>query len=369
MANEYVINVPLNLVNNEIRNAVLQNLSVAPTGVAGLAYYNTSLNAGYVYNGTAWIPMDATKATGIPISALAVDPLNRANQTGTQLSSTISDLATTVQGYSLNLFAPPAGNVSFASFNITNLANPVSAQDAATKSYVDTAVQSSAAGIAGKAAVVAVATTNIATLSGLTTTVDGVALNTAGERVLLTAQTTASQNGPWVVSSGAWTRPTTDSNNELETGAMWLVEQGTVNAASQWWLNSPVAGIVITPGTTAIGIVKFNASPVYTAGNGLTLTAGQFSVGQGLGILSTAGQVAIDTSVVARKYSVTIGDGTTTSFTITHNLGTLDITVALRNISTGNLEYASFTAATTNTATVVFSVAPAASSYRVTCIG
>lgn len=49
-----------------------------------------------------------------------------------------------------------------------------------------------------------VSTTNIATLSG-TASIDGISL-VAGQAVLLTAQTTSSQNGIWIIASGAWTR-------------------------------------------------------------------------------------------------------------------------------------------------------------------
>jgi hypothetical protein len=45
----------------------------------------------------------------------------------------------------------------------------------------------------------------VASLSGLLV-IDGYQ-TVAGDRVLLTAQSTASQNGVWVAASGAWTRP------------------------------------------------------------------------------------------------------------------------------------------------------------------
>jgi hypothetical protein len=63
--------------------------------------------------------------------------LARANHTGTQTASTISDLATTVQGYALSSFAAPSSDVSLNSHKITNLTDPTGAQDAATMTYVD----------------------------------------------------------------------------------------------------------------------------------------------------------------------------------------------------------------------------------------
>ncbi len=52
----------------------------------------------------------------------------------------------------------------------------------------------------------AAATTNVASLSGLATTVDGVALNTAGMKVLLPFQTTVTTKGLYSIAAGAWTK-------------------------------------------------------------------------------------------------------------------------------------------------------------------
>ena len=46
------------------------------------------------------------------MAALTVDPTQRANHAGTQLASTISNLAVTVQAYSLSSFAAPVANVA-----------------------------------------------------------------------------------------------------------------------------------------------------------------------------------------------------------------------------------------------------------------
>lgn len=66
------------------------------------------------------------------------------------------------------------------------------------------AVTDSKASLANKPSLAVVATTNQA-LSGLPT-IDGVTV-ADGTMVLLSAQGTGSQNGPWIAHSGAWTRP------------------------------------------------------------------------------------------------------------------------------------------------------------------
>jgi hypothetical protein len=49
-------------------------------------------------------------------------------------------------------------------------------------------------------------TVNVASLSGLAQTIDGVALNVAGKRVLLKNQSSAGNNGLWSVASGTWSK-------------------------------------------------------------------------------------------------------------------------------------------------------------------
>ena len=228
MARKFLTHI--DLAKNEIQNAVLQVLGSAPsTPAAGQMYFDSAANAPQWRNAanTAWINV-----------------LARSSHTGTQTASTISDFDTQVRTSRLDQMAAPTAAVSMNSQRLTNVADPTSAQDAATKGYVDSAVN----GTDWKQSVRVASTANIATLSGLLT-VDGVTL-VAGDRVLVKDQTTGSQNGIWVAASGAWARATdADANAEVTAGLAVMVTEGTTNADSQWRLttNDP---IVI--GTTAM---------------------------------------------------------------------------------------------------------------------
>lgn len=105
--------------------------------------------------------------------------------------------------------------------------------------------------------VVAVATTNLA-LTGLQT-VDGVTL-AAADRVLLTAQTTASQNGVYAAAAGAWVRSTPeDTAAGMRDGSVWYVTGGT-QAGSFWRLNGAVTPGVDNASIALVGINDIHSS-------------------------------------------------------------------------------------------------------------
>ena len=71
---------------------------------------------------------------------------------------------------------------------------------------------------------------NVAALTG-TITVDGVSL-VAGDRVLLTAQGTGSQNGVWVVQAGAWARPDDFGVGQAFAGTIVTIDGGIASRGS-----------------------------------------------------------------------------------------------------------------------------------------
>ena len=266
----------------------------------------------------------------------------------------------------LHDFAVATASVDLNSQKITNLAAPTDPTDAANKGYVDAAV----VGIDWKASV-RVATTAAVTLATAFEngdTLDGVTLAT-GNRVLVKDQADGSENGIYTVNaSGAPTRATdADTAAEITASFAVFVEEGTVNADSAWTLTN---NGTVTVGTTVLVFTQFTGLGQITAGAGLTKAANTLDVGAGAGITVNANDVAIDTAVVVRKYAVNLGDGSATSYTITHNLGTRDVTVALYEAASPYAEVlADVEHTTTNTITVKFSVAPTADQFRVAVQG
>lgn len=163
------------------------------------------------------------------VDAAQAAAVSRANHTGTQLSATISNFDTSVRTSRLDQMAVPTNPVSMGSQRITSVADPSSAQDAATRAYVDNAVSGLASGLQFKG-VVKVATAAAITISNPGTAVfDGVTL-TNGDLALLYGQSTGSQNGPYVFNGSGvgMTRALNwDTSGEAQVGSFWVVTQGT----------------------------------------------------------------------------------------------------------------------------------------------
>jgi hypothetical protein len=120
-----------------IANDTIVNADI--NSAAGIAYsklnINQSITSADIVNG-AIINDDINDSAAIALSKLATDPLARANHTGTQLASTVSNFDTQVRTSKVTDLAAPTSSFSMNSQKITNLANPVDNGDAVSLGYL-----------------------------------------------------------------------------------------------------------------------------------------------------------------------------------------------------------------------------------------
>ena len=214
------------------------------------------------------------------------------------LHDAVTDFDAGVQTNRLDQMAAPTASVSFNSQTITDVADPVNDQDAATKLYVDTVAQ----GLDPKDAARAGTTGNI-TLSG-TQTVDGVAL-VAGDRILVKDQTTQSENGIYEVAAGAWSRTEDADTWDKLVSAFIFVSEGTTNADSGFVMTADAGG---TLGTTAVTWSQFSGAGQIEAGAGMTKTGNRLDVvGTANRIVVNADDIDIDANYVGQTSITTLG--------------------------------------------------------------
>jgi hypothetical protein len=260
-------------------------------------------------------------------------------------NKTIVAGSNTISGITTAMFA--ANVVDTDSTLAANSATRLPAQSA-VKSYVDNFIT----GLKWKTSVrvATVVAGTFATSFAAGQVVDGVTLVLA-DRLLLKTQVTGSQNGLYSVTAGTPTR-VLDADTAAEIASCTvMVEEGTVNADTQWTCTNN-ASVVL--GTDAITFAQIAGAGTYSAGFGLTLTGNSFALTDAelvaiAGLTSAADKLAYFTGLgtaaltdftsVARTLVSqttqalmrTTGLGLGTSATV--NTGTSGATIPLLNVA------------------------------------
>lgn len=323
-------------------------------------------------------------------------------------TSKIANFDTQVRTSRLDQMAAPTASVSLNSQKITGLADGTAATDAATVGQI----QAASNGLDVKASVRVATTANITIASDLNAgdTVDGVTL-ADGDRVLVRAQSTTSENGIYVAGSSPARATDADGSGELSGGSFVFVEEGTTQADTGWVVTSNGP---ITIGTDPIVWAIFSRAGELVAGDGLTKTGATlavdssvarttgatftgkveaahgsdpaFKVGTGHGsgaafdansegkivnlVDPTSAQDAatkayVDSQASAGSYATDVGNGSATTITVTHNLGTRDVIVQVYETSSPYAEVLVEARRTTTSAVdLIFATAPTSNQYR-----
>jgi hypothetical protein len=382
----------------------------APAGpAAGQAWYNTAASPPQlqVYSGSAWVPAmlvagivtDAMVAAGAAIAesklSLATDAVAGTGSRRTLGAGAQQAMAGNATLATISAASAPAAAVAFGGQRATGVADPSSptSQDAATANWVTSQITAGVTGQDWKQSVAAATAAALAAstyLAGTITatgngalTVDGVAA-VAGMRILVKDEATAANNGVYAVSSAggsgaAWvlTRAADAASSSQVSGGMTVPVDagGTANAGTVWLL---ATAETVTIGTTALPFTQIGAGGTsYSAGAGLTLAGNVFALV--IPVTVASGGTGATTAAGARGNlgapglynSAAIGDGSATTFTVTHNLNDATPMVTVWDVSGASPVQVEcdVTAPTVNTVSLAFAAAPAASSVKCTVVG
>ena len=231
----------------------------------------------------------------------------------------ISDFDAGVRTNRLDQMAAPTASVSLNSQTITNVADPVNAQDAATKGFVEATSQ----GLDVKDSCVAATTGNITISTALNNgdTLDGVTLST-NDRVLVKDQSTASQNGIYVVGSSPARAADLAAGSDA-AGMFTFIEQGTVNADNGFVCTSNKGSAVV--GTNNLTYAQFSGAGQITTADGLQKSGNTISVDLKAngGLVIESAEIALDLAASSITGTLPVTKLTSLTSTVTE-LNVLD---------------------------------------------
>lgn len=305
-----------------IINLVVDPRSSAPSSPAeGQIYYNITDDVIYFYNGTSW------QTFGDIISVLT--------PTGSALSGGGASGAITLQvlvdnstiEISSNAIRIKDGGVTFSKLNTAAWTNTITGNSAvklttenAVKSYVDNAIASLGNLEGGFDA---------ANLTAFPVSVGG---TKKGDYWYATSNGTV--NG--IILKVGDVLVANKDNASTTLPADWIFLQTNVDQATE-----------STPGIAEIA------------------TQAETNAGTDDSRFVTPLKLKTFFDTTVGGFASNVGNGSATSFVLTHNLNTLDVAIEVYEISTGDTVYTDTSRTSVNSVTVLFNTAPSANQYRV----
>lgn len=332
MAKKYLTDI--NLGKNELQNAVLQPLASAPSSpTEGQMYYNTADDTPYIYANGGWLDMGVqggSGATDISIgqtgTTVTVNSNTGADGTipaadGTNAGVFTAASYTKLSGIETNADVTDAVNVGSSIYGATAKTTPTGSDEFA---IIDSAASNVLKKITYTSLANSITALVVDAAPGTLDTLNELAAALGDDPAFATTITTS-----------------------IGTKAAKSANLSDLASAATAFTNIKQAAT-----TTATGVVE-----LATQGEAQAKTD------------TTRALTAASVSDFARKYTATIGDGTSTSIAVTHGLGSQYVTAQIYEASGGQQVECEVTLTSSTQVTFGFNIAPTSAQYRVVIIG
>lgn len=362
MAKKVLVN--LDLSKNQILNVALQNLTSPPsTPVQGQIYYNSVDKAVYFWDGTQWINVSGD-ITGVT----AGNGLTGGGTTGTVTldvnpdNVTIEVVSDAVQIKDLGVSTGKLADAAVTTIKIGN--NQVTlaklAQIGTLKLLGNTTggtANVAEVDIITSTALAGAANTNIATALAVKSYIDS------------TVGNLGNLEGGWDASSGTFPVGSTPVAGTKKGDYWYVTVAGTTGGVSFNVGDVIIAKIDGASTTLATDWIQLevNRDQATETALGVAELATQAETNTGTDDLRIVTPLKLKTLLDARVggFAANIGNGSATSYAVTHGLATIDVIVMLKDNTTLEEVFADITITDANTVTVAFALAPATNAYRV----
>lgn len=387
----------LDLAKNELQNAQIQNLATAPANpVTGQIYYNSTDKTFYGWNGSEWVDLGQV-LTGADIvtlvngSASLIDDNNlsaAANDAITKRHShankakldAIEEAYTTAEKNKLGGIAAGANNYSHPTGD-GNLHVPATGTTNNGKLLKASATAGSlswgtlAAADIPKLALDKISDAGTAASKNVGTAEGNVPILGASGKLDTAVLPALAISDTFVVASQAamlaLTAETGDIAIRTDLNKSFVLKAEPASTLANWQeLLTPTDAVLSVNGKT--GAVTLTKSDVGLGNvdNTKQATKAEFDAHVADTVKHITSTERTAWSAKTGKYAVAIGDGSSTQFTVTHNLGSMDVVVMIRESATPySAVYADVQIIDANSLRVLFGAAPASGQYRVVVVG